>query len=64
MIKFIMGKERKEITELKCRDCLHFVLSGWWDPQRVCEISGFPVDKDSSACISVLTKKTKHNTSH
>ena len=54
-----MGKERKEITELKCRDCLHFVLSGWWDPQRVCEISGFPVDKDSSACISVLTKKNK-----
>ena len=42
----------KDLTELKCRDCLHYKLTGWWDPQKTCEISGFPVDKDGPACIS------------
>lgn len=42
---------------LKCRDCIHYRLSGWWDPQRVCEIGGFPVDKDGPACISFLAKQ-------
>lgn len=41
---------------MKCRDCEHFRLSGWWDPQRVCDLSGFPVDGCESACISVLPK--------
>ncbi len=56
-----MGKNGQNLTELKCRDCIHYRLSGWWDPQRVCEIGGFPVDKDGPACISVLPKNSKHN---
>lgn len=56
-----MATETERLTDLKCRNCLHCVSSGWWDPQRVCEISGFPVDKDGPACISVLPQKTKHN---
>ena len=46
----------KELTELKCRDCVHYKLTGWWDMSRMCELSGFPVDKDGPACISVLPK--------
>ncbi len=49
----------KPLTELKCRDCLHYKLTGWWDPQRVCEIGGFPVDKYGPACISVNPKPTR-----
>ena len=56
-----MATGNKPLTELKCRDCLHNKLTGWWDPIRVCEIGGFPVDKDGPACISVLPKNTKHN---
>ena len=43
--------------ELKCRDCVHYQLTGWWDPQRGCDIVGFPVDKNGPACISFLSKK-------
>lgn len=45
-----------ELTKLKCRDCLHLKLNGWWDMSRSCELSGFPVGKDEPACISVLPK--------
>ena len=47
-----------ELTELKCRDCVHHKLTGWWDMSRTCELSGFPVDKDEPACISVLPKSS------
>lgn len=42
-----------DLTKLKCRDCMHYKLAGWWDSQCVCEIAGFPVDKDGPACASV-----------
>lgn len=51
----------ENLTELKCRDCFHCVLSGWWDPDKVCEISGFPVDENGGACISVLPKNEIKN---
>lgn len=50
-----MGKE------LKCRDCANFVLSGWWDPEKVCSVSGFPTDKNESACISFKPKDDAEN---
>ena len=51
----------KDLTELKCRDCANYVLSGWWDPVRVCTVSGFPVDKNGPACISIIPKNDKRN---
>lgn len=36
-------------------------LRAGMDPLRVCEIGGFPVDKDGPACISVLPKNKKDN---
>lgn len=51
----------KEITELKCRDCQHFVMAGWmagwWERYKICELTGYCVEPDESACISVKTKR-------
>ncbi len=55
----IIGKERKEITDLKCRDCEHCAKYGWWFVGRWCRISQTYVDPDQPACISVLPKNTK-----
>lgn len=52
--------ETERLNALKCRDCLHNKLIGWSDPQRVCEIVGFPVGEDSPACISVNPKPRTH----
>ena len=56
-----MEPKHESLTELKCRDCANYVLSGWWDPERVCIVSGFPVDKNGAACISVIPKHIKHD---
>lgn len=50
------GADRKKemLKKLKCGDCSKRRLSGWWDPQSVCAISGQPVDKDEPACISIF----------
>ena len=47
---------KQDLAELKCRDCEHCVLSGWWDPQKVCDLDGWPIDPNGSACISVQPK--------
>lgn len=56
----MMETETERLNALKCRDCMHNKLIGWSDPQRVCEIVGFPVDEDSPACISVNPKPRTH----
>ena len=33
----------KELTERKCSDCAHYKLTGWWDPEKSCEISDCPL---------------------
>lgn len=55
-----MATENKPLTQLKCRDCLHCKLTGWWDPQHACEIGGFPVDRETPACISIDPKPRTH----
>ena len=51
-----------QLTESKCRDCGHCVIAGWWDLQRVCEISHYPVNADDGGCISFLPKKKARGT--
>lgn len=46
-----MGAE--ELTGKKCADCALCVLAGWWDLQRICELSGLPADEDAPACINI-----------
>lgn len=57
-----MGKGRKEITDLKCRDCAECVLTGWWDRSKICKVSGFPVDQDSDVCILFVEKRKPNAT--
>ena len=50
----------KELTELKCRDCIHCIMCGMGANFRIeylCTQSGYMVNKDDGACISVLPKK-------
>lgn len=51
------AKDMAKLTNLKCKDCIHYKLTGWWDMSKTCEISGFPVDRDDGACISVSPRK-------
>ena len=46
----------ERLTDLKCGDCAHCRLGGWWTREHLCDVSGMPVDKDDGACISVLPK--------
>ena len=52
-----MATEQPRLTDMKCRDCLHCVLTGWWDRSKICDVSGFPVDQDAAVCISFIPKK-------
>lgn len=45
----------QENKDKKCGDCRHCVLAGWWDLQRICELTKEPTDKDCPACINLKT---------
>jgi len=49
-----MGKERTEITDLKCGDCCKCDNLGW--DQYFCDDTGLPIGADQPACISILPK--------
>lgn len=58
------GTDRQEkaqgmegMTKMKCRDCGHCVLGGWWTGEHLCEVSGFPVDGNEGICISYIDRK-------
>lgn len=52
-----MGKERKEITDLKCGDCRKCDNLGLG--QYFCDETGLPIGPEQSACISVNPKPTR-----
>lgn len=49
-----MGKEQKEITDLKCGDCCKRHNMGLG--QHFCGETGLPIGLDQPACISVSPK--------
>lgn len=53
-----MGKNGQNLTERKCSDCAHYKLTGWWDPEKSCEISDCPIKQDEPAC-KPLTEKPR-----
>lgn len=45
-----------DIRNAKCKECAHFVLSGWFDPPKVCDKWGYVTDPETGACISFKPK--------
>lgn len=53
-----MATENKPLNQRKCGDCAHNKLTGWWDPEKSCEIYDYPVEQDEPAC-KLFTEKPR-----
>lgn len=50
-----------EITELKCRDCQHFVLAGWWESLDILGISEKLIEPNYYAITNSKVLEIKQN---